>query len=92
MAMPSIQCIADMTACGGVSRSQVVRGRLTPRFRTIQACPKDVETIHLGSGRENFLLLPIIPDKPKAKPPTKPGKPGARRATSAASAKSKRHR
>ncbi len=50
-------------------------------------------TIHLGSGRENFLLLPIIPDKPKAKPPTsKPGKPGARRATSAASAKSKRRR
>jgi hypothetical protein len=62
-------------------------------LRTIQACLKDVETIHLGSGRENFLLLPIIPDKPKAKPPTsKPGKPGARRATSAASAKSKRRR
>jgi hypothetical protein len=26
-------------------------------------------TIHIGGGRENFLLLPIIPDRPKAKPP-----------------------
>src|SRR5437660_11570625 len=48
-----------MTACGGVSRSQVVRGRLTPRLRTIQACLKDVETIHLGSGAGE---LPVAAD------------------------------
>jgi hypothetical protein len=27
-------------------------------------------TIHIGGGRENFLLLPTIPNRPKAKPPT----------------------
>jgi predicted acyl esterase len=47
-------------------------------------------TIHLGGGRDNFLLLPIIPDRPKAKPPTpKAGKPARR---SAPSAKSTRRR
>ena len=47
-------------------------------------------TIHLGGGRENFVLLPIIPDRPKAKPPTpKAGKPARR---SAPSAKSTRRR
>ena len=39
-------------------------------------------TIHIGGGRENFLLLPIIPDGAKAKPPaSKPSKMAARRAS-----------
>jgi hypothetical protein len=41
-------------------------------------------TIHIGGGRENFLLLPIIPDRSKAKPPaSKAGKTAARRASAA---------
>ena len=40
-------------------------------------------TLHLGGGRDNFLLLPIIPEKPAVKAKsTKPAKskPAARRA------------
>src|SRR2546430_14457807 len=48
-----------MTAAGGGGRSQVVMGRPTPRLRTIQACLKDVETIHLGSGAGE---LPVAVD------------------------------
>jgi uncharacterized protein len=41
-------------------------------------------TIHVGGGRENFLLLPIIPDQPKTKPPaSKAGKTAGRRASPA---------
>jgi predicted acyl esterase len=43
-------------------------------------------TIHIGGGRENFLLLPIIPDRTKAKPPTaKADKTAGRGARSAKS-------
>jgi hypothetical protein len=31
-------------------------------------------TIHLGGGRENFVLLPIIPPRPVAKPAKKTAK------------------
>jgi predicted acyl esterase len=46
--------------------------------------------IHIGGGRENFLLLPIIPDRPKAKPPASKAAKTAGR--SASSAKSPRRR
>jgi uncharacterized protein len=46
--------------------------------------------IHIGGGRENFLLLPIIPDRPKAKPPASKAAKTAGR--SASSAKSLRRR
>ncbi len=42
-------------------------------------------TIHFGGGRENFVLLPIIPDKPatsrpaKRKPTSRGGSKSARR-------------
>ena len=52
-------------------------------------------TIHLGGGRESFVLLPIIPDQAKAKKaaPPKRGKPTKRKATSGpASARSARRR
>ena len=51
-------------------------------------------TIHLGSGRESFVLLPIIPDQPKAKAPSaRRAKPAKRKAaTGRASAKSVRRR
>ena len=46
-------------------------------------------TIHIGGGWENFLLLPIIPDRLKAKPATSKGKTATR---SAPSGKPKRRR
>jgi predicted acyl esterase len=52
-------------------------------------------TIHLGGGRESFVLLPIIPDQAKAKKaaPPKRGKPTNRKAASGpASARSARRR
>jgi hypothetical protein len=51
-------------------------------------------TIHLGGGRDSFVLLPIIPDQPKAKAPiAKKGKPAKRKATSGpASVRSARRR
>ena len=45
-------------------------------------------TIHLGGGRDNFVLLPVIPDAPQAKAPAaKRGKPARRKATASKSAR-----
>ena len=45
-------------------------------------------TIHLGGGRDNFVLLPVIPDAPQAKAPAaKRGKPARRKATAGKSAR-----
>jgi uncharacterized protein len=52
-------------------------------------------TIHIGGGRENFLLLPIIPDGAKAKPPgskPKAAKAAKTAARSASPAKPTRRR
>ena len=51
-------------------------------------------TLHLGGGQENFVLLPIIPEKPKAKAAKpKAGKPAkSKRGSGNTSAKPMRRR
>jgi len=47
-------------------------------------------TIHVGDGRENFLLLPIIPDRSKAKSTTSKAGKTAKRSAAGTKSKSRR--
>jgi hypothetical protein len=49
-------------------------------------------TIHIGGGRENFLLLPIIPDRATKPPRSKPARAAKTAARRAAPAKPTRRR
>jgi predicted acyl esterase len=49
-------------------------------------------TIHIGGGRENFLLLPIIPDRATKPPRSKPARAAKTAACRAAPAKPTRRR
>ena len=65
-----------------------------PRDRPVDNSDGGKTTIHLGGGRDNFVLLPIIPEKPQITRPTpKTSSAGKRKATSSkALAKSARRR
>jgi predicted acyl esterase len=52
-----------------------------PRDRPV-AIYGGTTTLHLGGGRENFLLLPIIPKKPEAKAARRKAAPAKRRSAS----------